>query len=197
MNLIEIIEKEGQKESIAQFRVGDTVRVHFKIIEGTKERIQVFEGLVIARKNGGVRETFTVRKISFGVGVERTFPVHSPRIDKIEVVRQGDVARAKLYYIRDLTGKKATKVKEKRTVDTKTKKDVKGEEERLAELKQNKAKVTTKTAKSKTSAKQAAPKKMTAADKRKNARAEARKVAKETEMNPQPQENKPETAGNN
>lgn len=184
MNLIEIIEKEGQKESVTPFRVGDTVRVHFKIVEGTKERIQVFEGLVIARKNGGIRETFTVRKISFGVGVERTFPVHSPRIDKIEVVRQGDVARAKLYYIRDLSGKAATKVKEKRSADTKVKKDVKGEDEKLAELKQSKAKVAAKTSKPKAAAKAAAPKKITAADKRKNARAEARKAATAAETAP-------------
>jgi len=116
MNLLELIDKEGVKENVTPFNVGDTVKVHFKIVEGNKERIQIFEGLVIARKNGGVRETFTVRKISFGVGVERVFPVHSPRIDKIEVVRQGDVRRAKLYYIRDLSGKAATRVKEKKTV---------------------------------------------------------------------------------
>ena len=127
MNLLELIDKEGVREDLAPFNVGDTVRVHFKIVEGNKERIQVYEGLVIARKNGGVRETFTVRKISFGVGVERVFPVHSPRIDKIEVVRQGAVRRAKLYYIRDLSGKAATRVKEKsRTIKNKkeTKKDV-------------------------------------------------------------------------
>lgn len=116
MNLVELIDKEGIKENVTPFNVGDTVRVHFKIVEGTKERIQVFEGLVIARKNGGIRETFTVRKISFGVGVERIFPVNSPRIDKIEVIRQGSVRRAKLYYIRDLSGKAATRVKEKKTV---------------------------------------------------------------------------------
>jgi len=118
MNLLEIIDKEGVKESVTPFKVGDTVKVHFKIVEGNKERIQIFEGLVIARKNGGVRETFTVRKISSGVGVERVFPVHSPRIDKIEVIRHGDVRRAKLYYIRDLTGKAATRVKEKKFVAT-------------------------------------------------------------------------------
>ena len=121
MNLLELIDKEGVKDDIAPFKVGDTVKVHFKIVEGNKERIQVFEGLVIARKNGGVRETFTVRKISFGVGVERVFPVHSPRIDKIEVIRQGDVRRAKLYYIRDLSGKAATRVKEKKYVATEKK----------------------------------------------------------------------------
>ena len=120
MNLLELIDKEGLKTDLAPFNVGDTVKVHFKIVEGTKERIQVFEGLVISRKNGGIRETFTVRKISFGVGVERTFPVHSPRIDKIEVVREGDVRRAKLYYIRDLTGKAATRVKEKKRTNPKS-----------------------------------------------------------------------------
>ena len=114
MNLLELIDKEGVKENVTPFKVGDTVRVHFKIVEGNKERIQVFEGLVISRKNGGIRETFTVRKISFGIGVERVFPVHSPRIDKIEVIRYGDVRRAKLYYIRELTGKAATRVKEKK-----------------------------------------------------------------------------------
>ena len=111
MNLVELIEKENQTKEITPFKVGDTVKVYFKIVEGNKERIQVFEGLVIARKNGGIRETFTVRKISFGVGVERTFPVYSPRIDKIEVVREGKVRRAKLYYLRNRVGK-AAKVKE-------------------------------------------------------------------------------------
>jgi len=118
MNLLEIIDKEGVRENVTPFRVGDTVKVHFKIVEGNKERIQVFEGIVISRKNGGVRETFTVRKISFGVGVERVFPVNSPRIDKIEVVRYGAVRRAKLNYIRDLTGKASTKVREKKKVST-------------------------------------------------------------------------------
>ena len=120
MNLVDVIEREqiGDKEA-PKFNVGDTVKVHFKIVEGNKERIQIFEGLVIAKRNGGIRETFTVRKISFGVGVERTFPLHSPRIDKVVVVREGDVRRAKLYYIRDLTGKAATRVKEKKRVDTK------------------------------------------------------------------------------
>jgi large subunit ribosomal protein L19 len=177
MNLVELIEKEGLKTDVAQFRVGDTVKVHFKIVEGAKERIQIFEGLVIARKNGGIRETFTVRKISFGIGVERTFPVHSPRIDKIEVVRQGDVRRAKLYYIRDLTGKAATKVREKRSSIEGQKRSVKSQEERLAELKQNAAKATTKKPKTAASKAKAAPKKVTAADKRKDARAEARKAA--------------------
>lgn len=107
MNIIDVIEKESEKSDVTPFRVGDTVKVYAKIVEGDKERIQVFEGDVIARKNGGVRETFTVRRMSYGVGVERTFFVHSPRIEKIEVVRRGKVRRAKLHYIRDLTGKKA------------------------------------------------------------------------------------------
>ena len=111
---MEILEKEGIKEDITPFNVGDTVKVYFKIKEGDKERIQAFEGVVIARKNGGIRETFTVRKISFGIGVERIFPLHSPKIDKVEVVRQGKVRRAKLYYLRELTGK-AAKIKEKTT----------------------------------------------------------------------------------
>ena len=95
------------------FRAGDTLKVHVKVVEGTRSRVQVFQGVVIRRSGGGVRETFTVRKISFGVGVERTFPVHSPVIDKIEVVTRGDVRRAKLYYLRSLRGK-AAKIKEKR-----------------------------------------------------------------------------------
>ncbi len=109
-NIINQIEKESMKESIPEFSVGDTVKVAQKIIEGDKERLQAFEGVVIARKNGGIRETFTVRKISYGVGVEKTFPIHSPKIASIEVVRKGKPRRAKLYYIRDLTGK-AAKVK--------------------------------------------------------------------------------------
>jgi len=115
MNLVDVIEREqiGDRE-VPKFNVGDTVKVHFKIVEGNKERVQIFEGLVIAKRNGGIRETFTVRKISFGVGVERTFPLHSPRIDKVVVVREGAVRRAKLYYVRDLTGKAATRVKEKK-----------------------------------------------------------------------------------
>ncbi len=107
MNIIDVIEKESLKSEVANFKVGDTVKVYAKIVEGDKERIQVFEGDVIARKNGSVRETFTVRRISYGVGVERTFLVHSPRIEKIEVVKQGKVRRAKLHYLRGLTGKKA------------------------------------------------------------------------------------------
>lgn len=109
-NIIDQIERENMKDAIPSFSVGDTVRVNVKIKEGDKERIQAFEGVVIARKNGGVRETFTVRKISYGVGVEKTYPIHSPKIASIEVVRKGKPRRAKLYYVRDLTGK-AAKVK--------------------------------------------------------------------------------------
>ena len=109
--LVEAIEKEGMKEIVPAFNFGDTVRVGFKVIEGTKERIQNFEGVVIAKKHGGIRESFTVRRLSFGVGVERTFPVHSPKIASITVVRKGKVRRAKLYYLRGLTGK-AAKIKE-------------------------------------------------------------------------------------
>ena len=109
-NIINQIERENMKDAIPSFSVGDTVRVNVKIKEGDKERIQAFEGVVIARKNGGVRETFTVRKISYGVGVEKTYPIHSPKIASIEVVRKGKPRRAKLYYVRDLTGK-AAKVK--------------------------------------------------------------------------------------
>lgn len=109
-NIIDQLEREGMKESIPEFAIGDTVRVTVKIKEGDKERLQAFEGVVIARRNGGIRETFTVRKISYGVGVEKSFPVHSPKIATIEVVRKGKPRRAKLYYVRDLTGK-AAKVK--------------------------------------------------------------------------------------
>jgi len=107
MDLIKAIESEQKQEGRDQFRIGDTVKVHFSIVEGKNERVQVFEGLVIARKNGSLRQTFTVRKLSYGVGVERVFPVHSPRIQKIEVVRRGRVRRSKLYYIRDRVGKRA------------------------------------------------------------------------------------------
>lgn len=113
MNIIEILEQEQLRNDIPVFRPGDTVRVHVKVVEGNRERIQMFEGVVITRQNGGVRETFTVRRISYGVGIERTFPVHSPRIEKIEVVRRGIVRRAKLYYLRNLTGK-AARIKERR-----------------------------------------------------------------------------------
>ena len=109
--LVDAIEKEGMKESVPAFNVGDTVRVGFKVIEGTKERIQNFEGVVIAKKHGGIRESFTVRRLSFGVVVERTFPVHSPKIASIAVVKRGKVRRAKLYYLRGLTGK-AAKIQE-------------------------------------------------------------------------------------
>jgi large subunit ribosomal protein L19 len=101
------------REDLTPFNIGDTVKVYVKVKEGTHERVQVYEGIVIARKNGGVRETFTVRRISYGVGVERTFPIHSPKIDRVEVVRQGRAKRSKLYYLRERTGK-AAKVKEKK-----------------------------------------------------------------------------------
>ena len=106
-NIIDQIERENLKESVPAFSIGDTVKVNDKIKEGDKERIQAFEGVVIARKNGGVRETFTVRKISYGVGVEKTYPIHSPKIASIEVIRKGKPRRAKLYYVRGLTGKGA------------------------------------------------------------------------------------------
>ena len=111
MNIIEQIEKENLKSSVPSFKVGDTVKVSFKVIEGTKERIQAFEGIVIAKRNSGIRETFTVRRVAYGIGVERTFPLHSPKVADIKVVRKGKVRRAKLYYLRDLTGK-AAKVQE-------------------------------------------------------------------------------------
>ena len=113
MNIIEILEKEQLRSDIPAFGPGDTVRVHARIVEGTRERLQVFEGVVIGRQGTGVRETFTVRRIASGVGVERLFPVHSPRIAKIEVTRRGIVRRAKLYYLRGLTGK-AARIREKR-----------------------------------------------------------------------------------
>ena len=107
------MEQEQLRSDIPEFAPGDTVRVHVKVVEGTRERIQAFEGVVIARSGTGVRETFTVRRISYGVGVERTFPVHSPRLDKIQLVRRGIVRRAKLYYLRNLTGK-AARIRERR-----------------------------------------------------------------------------------
>ena len=110
-NIIREIENEQLKKDVTEFNVGDTVKVYAKVVEGTRERIQMFEGTVLKRQNGGARETFTVRRISYGVGVERTWPVHSPRIEKIEVVRYGIVRRAKLNYLRDRIGK-AAKVKE-------------------------------------------------------------------------------------
>lgn len=112
MNIIDVIEKEGMRTDLPDFAIGDTVKVFVKVVEGNRERLQGFEGVVIARKNGGIRETFTVRRVSFGVGIERTFPMHSPRIDHIDIVRKGDVRRAKLYYLRERSGKSA-KIKEK------------------------------------------------------------------------------------
>ena len=109
--LIKAIDAESMKSDLPVFNVGDTVKVSFKVIEGAKERIQAFEGIVIAKKNSGIRETFTVRRVSYGIGVERTFPLHSPKVADIKVVRRGKVRRAKLYYLRDLTGK-AAKVEE-------------------------------------------------------------------------------------
>ena len=110
-NVIDSINQENLKKEIPAFNVGDTVRVMVKVIEGDKERLQAYEGVVIARKHGGISETFTVRRLSFGVGVEKTFPIHSPKVAKIEVIRKGKVRRAKLYYLRERTGK-AAKVKE-------------------------------------------------------------------------------------
>ena len=112
MNIIQSLEKGQLKEGIPGFRVGDTVRVHAKVVEGDKERIQVFEGLVIGRQGSGAREIIRVRKLSYGVGVERLFPVHSPMIDKIELAKEGKVRRAKLYFLRELRGK-AARIKEK------------------------------------------------------------------------------------
>ncbi len=113
MNLVNEIEKEYLKKDAPTFDVGDTVRVYVKVVEAGKERLQAYEGIVIAKRNGSIRESFTVRRVSYGVGVERTFPLHSPRIDRVEVVRKGKVRRAKLYYLADRTGKKA-KVREDR-----------------------------------------------------------------------------------
>lgn len=113
MDIIKMIEDEQLRDDIPSFNVGDTVQVHYKVVEGTRERIQVYEGTVIKIQGGGARKTFTVRRLSYGVGVERTFPIHSPRIEKLVVSRKGKVRRAKLYYLRDRQGK-AAKVKEKR-----------------------------------------------------------------------------------
>ncbi|MBI2876873.1 MAG: 50S ribosomal protein L19 [Candidatus Tectomicrobia bacterium] len=121
MRVLDLIEKEQMRQDIPLFKSGDTVKVFARIREGEKERVQVFEGVVIARKNGGACETFTVRKISYGVGVERIFPLHSPKIDKIEVLRIGRVRRAKLYYLRDKKGK-AARIKEVRRESLGTKK---------------------------------------------------------------------------
>src|SRR5580700_1471552 len=113
MNPTDLVDREHLRDDIPDFAPGDTLKVHVRVVEGTRERVQIFQGAVIRRQGGGVRETFTVRKVSFGVGVERTFPVHSPTIAKIEVVSLGDVRRAKLYYLRQRSGK-AAKIKEKR-----------------------------------------------------------------------------------
>jgi large subunit ribosomal protein L19 len=119
MKTLDAVDSASLKSDIPDFRAGDTVKVHVKVVEGTRSRIQIFQGVVIGRQGGGVGETFTVRKVSFGVGVERKFPVHTPIIDKIELVSRGDVRRAKLYYLRDLRGKKA-KIKEKRDTSPKS-----------------------------------------------------------------------------
>jgi len=113
MNTLDLVDAASLKSDIPDFRPGDTLKVHVKVVEGNRSRIQIFQGVVIRRQGGGVRETFTVRKVSFGVGVERTFPVHTPIVEKIELVTRGDVRRAKLYYLRDLRGK-AAKIREKR-----------------------------------------------------------------------------------
>ena len=117
MNTLDALDAESLRDDIPEFRPGDTVKVHVRVVEGNRSRIQVFQGVVLRRQGGGIRETFTVRKISFGVGVERTFPVHTPVVEKIEVVTRGDVRRAKLCYLRDLRGK-AAKIKEKRDIAT-------------------------------------------------------------------------------
>jgi large subunit ribosomal protein L19 len=113
MHTLDDLDALSMRSDVPDFRAGDTLKVHVQVVEGNRRRVQIFQGVVIRRQGGGVRETFTVRKISFGVGVERTFPVHTPVISKIEVVTRGDVRRAKLYYLRELRGKKA-KIKEKR-----------------------------------------------------------------------------------
>src|SRR6266498_3056730 len=114
-NVLNELDDASKRDDVPDFRPGDTVKVHVKVVEGNRSRVQVFQGVVIRRQGGGLQETFTVRKVSFGVGVERTFPVHTPIIEKIDVVTRGDVRRAKLYYLRDLRGK-AAKIKEKRDV---------------------------------------------------------------------------------
>jgi large subunit ribosomal protein L19 len=118
MNTTDLVEKSYLRKGLPQFRPGDTVKVHVRVVEGNRERVQVFQGVVIRRSGGGLRETFTVRKISFGVGVERTFPLHSPSIAKLEIAQHGHVRRAKLYYLRDLRGKKA-RIKERRIDEAK------------------------------------------------------------------------------
>jgi ribosomal protein L19 len=113
MNILDAVDAKSLRKDVPQFRAGDELKIHVRVIEGSKSRIQVFQGIVIRRQGDGVRETFTIRKVSYGVGVERTFPVHTPVIEKIELVKKGDVRRAKLYYLRDLRGK-AAKIREKR-----------------------------------------------------------------------------------
>ena len=113
MNTLDALDAQSMRTDIPDFRAGDTLKVHARVVEGNRSRIQIFQGVVIRRQGGGLRETFTIRKVSFGVGVERTYPIHSPQLDRIEIVTRGDVRRAKLYYLRDLRGKKA-KIKEKR-----------------------------------------------------------------------------------
>jgi len=113
MNTLDALDAQSQRTDIPAFRAGDTLKVHTRVVEGNRSRIQIFNGVVIRRQGAGLRETFTVRKVSFGVGVERTFPINSPTLDRIEVVTRGDVRRAKLYYLRELRGKKA-KIKELR-----------------------------------------------------------------------------------
>ena len=113
MNILDVVDAVSLRKDIPQFRAGDELKIHVRVIEGSKSRLQVFQGIVIGRQGDGVRETFTIRKVSYGVGVERTFPVHTPVIEKIELVKKGEVRRAKLYYLRDLRGK-AAKIREKR-----------------------------------------------------------------------------------
>jgi ribosomal protein L19 len=113
MNILDVVDAASLRKDVPQFRAGDELKIHVRVIEGNKSRLQVFQGIVIRRQGDGVRETFTIRKVSYGVGVERTFPVHTPVIEKIELVKKGDVRRAKLYYLRDLRGK-AAKIREKR-----------------------------------------------------------------------------------
>ncbi|MFQ5481705.1 MAG: 50S ribosomal protein L19 [Nitrospinaceae bacterium] len=120
MNLVDAIEKQEMKPEVAEVRIGDTVRVHMRIVEGEKERIQIIEGVVIKMRGSANRKTFTVRKVSFGVGVERVFPIHSPRVEKVEIVKHGKVRRAKLYYLRELRGK-AARLKEVRKAPTEKK----------------------------------------------------------------------------
>ena len=134
MNTTDLVEQSYLRKGLPRFRPGDTVKVHVRVVEGNRERVQVFQGVVIRRSGGGLRETFTVRKISFGVGVERTFPLHSPSIAKLEIAQHGHVRRAKLYYLRDLRGKKA-RIKERRIDESKlaAMEAVRAEEEAMGE----------------------------------------------------------------